>query len=93
MASLLDYVYRQSPIIIESQSPSPYHQEQVNDRIFPFYEEHYSQVLGHGFSHGVFQFYPDPEEVVDSVLSSELFTHFNSFEQKPSQTRLKMTVI
>ena len=56
------YVCQQSPIIIQGQSPIPYHQDKVNAGIFPFYEEHYSQVLGHGFSHGVFQFYPDPKE-------------------------------
>ena len=56
------YVCQQSPIIIQGQSPIPYHQDKVNAGIFPFHEDIYSQVLGHGLSHGVFQFYPDPEE-------------------------------
>ena len=53
---------KQSPIIIQFQSRSPFHIERAIAGIFPFSDEIYSRVLGHGFCHGIFQYYPDPNE-------------------------------
>ena len=53
---------KQSPIIIQFQSPSPFHVEPAIAGIYPFSDEIYSRVLGHGFCRGIFQYYPDPNE-------------------------------
>ena len=54
-------VCKQSPIIIQFQSPSPFRAEPI-DGIYPSIGDIYSRVLGQGKSSSVYQVYPDSKE-------------------------------